>query len=80
MNATNEVEIYGRIGWMQNNINGSIEAKTYSNDITLNQYFWWLGAAYKITESFSAIIDFTRLQQKEETDISFTAIGLRYKF
>lgn len=65
---------------MQNNINGSIEAKTYSNDITLNQYFWSLGAAYKITESFSAIIDFTRLQQKEETDISFTAIGLRYKF
>ena len=78
MKATNDLEIYGRIGWLQNK--GNEFVASISEDFTLNQYFGSLGAAYKITDNLSVIIDFTRLQQKVETAFSYTAVGVRYNF
>jgi opacity protein-like surface antigen len=78
--ATDEIELYGRIGWLQHKNTSSIASISY--DYTFNQYFWSIGAAYKITDNLSAVIDYSKLQNKEEidADISFTAIGLRYRF
>ena len=80
MKATDDLEIYGRVGWMQNKGNSSIAAASYSEDFKWNQYFWSLGVAYKITANLSAIIDYSKLQQIEDTDESYTAIGVRYNF
>lgn len=80
--ATDEIELYGRIGWLKYKQTVTVDSASYSADSTFSVYMWSLGVAYKITDNISAIIDYSKLQQKEETsaDVSLTAIGLRYRF
>jgi len=80
MKATDEIELYGRVGWLQYKQTISVNSTSY--DDTFNLYFWSLGLAYKITDNLSAVFDYTKMQQKEKTsaDTSLTAIGFRYRF
>ena len=65
--ATDEIELYGRVGWLQYKQTFSVDSASYSVDDTFNLYLWSLGLAYKITDNLSAVIDYTKMQQKEET-------------
>ena len=76
--VTDEIELYGRVGWVR-------YKETYyaaSLEWTYGLYFWSIGAAYKITDNLSAIIDYSKLQNKAEYDLetSNTAVGVRYRF
>ena len=80
--ATDAIELYGRVGWLKYKQTDAVDSVSYSADATFSVYMWSLGVAYKITDNISAIIDYSKLQQKVETyaDTSFTAVGVRYRF
>jgi len=80
LKATNDLEIYGRVGWIQNKFTLSADALSTSEDYTWNQYLWSLGVAYKISDNFSAIIDYTKFTKKEDANTTSTAVGVRYNF
>ena len=58
--ATDEIELYGRVGWLQYKQTFSVDSASYSVDDTFNLYLWSLGLAYKITDNLSAVIDYTK--------------------
>ena len=83
--ATDNIELYGRIGVNKENskittfYNSAITDTTNKTD---NVNFWSLGAAYNISEDFSATFDYTKMQHSTvyEVDIKKYTVGFRYNF
>ena len=85
MKVTDDLELYGRIGWMQNNSTVNIlvasTGATYSStDYSWSQYLGSVGVAYKISQNFNATLDYTTLTKRDDVTVTQTAIGVRYNF
>lgn len=85
MKVTDDLELYGRVGWMQNNINAKVitassGATSSSIDYSWSQYLGSVGIAYKINQNFSATLDYTTFTRRDEITVTQTAIGVRYNF
>jgi len=85
MKVTDNLELYGRVGWMQNNLNSKIlyasNGATYSStDFSWSQYLGSVGVAYKINQNFSATLDYTSFSKRGDATVTQTAIGVRYNF
>jgi outer membrane autotransporter protein len=85
LNLSNETELFGRIGSVRQESefkatsisNGKVLA-TESNKATNTLY--GVGIAYKISDDMKAVIDYTKLNNKDNSDVSMISIGLRYNF
>jgi len=82
VNLSNEIELFGRVGAIRNELEETLSAGvrsgTSSSKITNNLY--GVGVAYKFNKSMTAAIDYTKLSNKEEVETSMVAIGLRFNF
>lgn len=85
MKVTDDLELYGRVGWMQNNTTVTAlvasSGATYSTeDYSWSQYLGSVGVAYKISQNFNATLDYTTLTKRDDVSVTQTAIGVRYNF
>jgi OOP family OmpA-OmpF porin len=82
VNLSNEVELFGRIGSIRNEFEGTVSAgvrsRTSSSKTTNTLY--GVGVAYNIDKSMTAVVDYTKLSNKDETSTSMVAIGVRFNF
>ena len=85
LNLSNETELFGRIGLVRQEhefnatsiSNGKVLA-TESSTVTNTLYGF--GVAYKINDDIKALVDYTKLNNKDNSDVSMISIGLRYNF
>jgi hypothetical protein len=82
VNLSNEVELFGRVGSVRNEIEGTVSAngRSMSTASKSTNSMYGVGIAYKISPDMSAVVDYTKLQNKDDTETSLVAIGLRFKF
>lgn len=82
VNLSNEVELFGRIGSIRNETEATASRGGFSQTITnkTTNTLYGVGVAYKIDKSMTAIVDYTKLPNKDETSTSMVAIGLRFNF
>lgn len=79
---SDEIELFGRVGSVRNEIavtvsaNGSSMSTTSKSTNTL----YGAGVAFKINKDSSAFVDYTKLSNKDDTDASILAVGLRFNF
>jgi Outer membrane protein beta-barrel domain len=85
MKVTDDVELYGRVGWMQSNLTSKVilasSGATYSStDYSWSQYMGSIGVAYKISKNFNATLDYSTFTQRDDVTTTQTAVGVRYNF
>ena len=80
--ANENIEIFGRLGYMNNEAELTASANGRSASLTKKstRYMYGVGATYKINSGLSAVVDYTSLENKEEADVSLLSIGLRFNF
>jgi len=82
VNLSNEVELFGRVGSIRNEVEATATAgggsQTSSTKSTHTLY--GVGVAYKIDKNMTAVIDYTKLSNKDDTETSMVAIGVRFNF
>jgi opacity protein-like surface antigen len=85
LNLSNETELFGRIGSMRQE--AAFKATSISNGTVLanetnksTNTLYGAGIAYKISDDMKAVVDYTKLNKKDNVDLSIVSIGLRYNF
>lgn len=82
VNINESLEAYARLGTLRvkGEATASRGAISASEDISTSHTLYGVGAAYKLNNSWKAIVDYTKLSTKNETKSSSVSIGLRYNF
>lgn len=82
VNLTNDIELFGRVGTSRNKLGVTASQGNQSQnfDMKTTNTFYGVGVAYKINNNLNAVVDYTKFANKEDTDLSLVAIGLRYNF
>jgi hypothetical protein len=82
VNLSNEIELFGRVGTVRNEVEVAASAygRSMSTSSKSTNTLYGAGVAYKINKDFSAVVDYTKLSNKDDTDASILAIGLRFNF
>jgi len=85
LNLSNETELFGRIGSVRQE--AEFSATSISNGKVLangtskvTNTLYGAGIAYKISDDMKAVVDYTKLNNKDDSDVSMISIGLRYNF
>lgn len=82
VNLTNQIELFGRIGSIRNEVEATVSANGRSlstSDKTTNTIYG-AGVAYKFDKNMTAVVDYTKLSNKNDTKTSMVAIGVRFNF
>jgi len=82
VNLSNEVELFGRIGSIRNEVEATASARGFSqtSSTKTTNTLYGVGVAYKIDKSMTAVIDYTKLSNKDDLSTSMVAIGVRFNF
>ena len=85
-NVTNDLELFGRIGYnrfnltgVQNYTSGGI-AYTDTLKGNGNSVAYGIGVKYNITREWSAVVDYMQYLKKDDTTINGLSFGLAYNF
>ena len=80
--ATQDIEVFGRLG----SVRSEVEATASANGISVSgsskttNTLYGVGVAYKINKDTSAIVDYTKLSNKDDTAVSLVSVGVRFNF
>lgn len=78
--ATQDIEVFGRLGTVRSEVEGTARANGVSVSSKTTNILSGVGVAYKINKDVSAVIDYTRLSNKDDTSISMVNVGARFNF
>ena len=83
LNLSDSVEVYGRLGSVRNGYgikatasNGTTASES---DRTTNTMYGG-GLAYKINDKASAVVDYSKLNKKDDSAVSIVSVGVRFGF
>lgn len=83
MNLNDKVEVYGRLGSVRS---GNGATATLSNGTSVStsdrvtNTMYGGGLVYKVSDKVAAVLDYTKLNKKDDTAVSMVAVGLRFGF
>jgi OmpA-OmpF porin, OOP family len=78
--ATQDIEVFGRLGTIRSEFEVTATANGRSASSKTTNTLYGVGVAYKINKDMSAVIDYTRLSNKDNTTISLVSVGARFNF
>lgn len=81
-NVTNDLELFGRIGYNRVNLNTTVTTPTVigTGRGGENSAAYGIGAKYNITREWSAVVDYTQYFKKEDITINGVSVGVAYNF
>lgn len=82
VNLNNDIQLFGRIGSVRAEIEGTVSAngRSVSDSSKSTHTIYGVGVSYKLNNAMSAIVDYTKLSTKEDTESSMVGFGIRYNF
>ncbi len=80
--ASDNIELFGRLGSSrsESEVTASANGRSASESGKTTNTLYGIGVAYKINKDSSAILDYTKLDKKDDMNISMVSVGVRFNF
>ncbi len=77
-----DFEVFARLGTvrMKGKVTASNGNASLSSDAATTHTLYGIGAAYTLNKEWKAVIDYTKLTEKDDTKATMVSMGVRYSF